>query len=73
VLTPLLEEDDGNQEYESIGTHFQIDNHSWDEDHWKFYGDPIYDTNDEFSKAKRADFLSLGSQSYWWYVQKIVK
>jgi hypothetical protein len=58
MLIYSCKEGEGNQEHENIDTLFQIGRNKWDIDRWYFYGDPIYDTDDDSSRAQITDFVS---------------
>jgi hypothetical protein len=56
IETSFDEEHDSHE----IDALFLIEKHRWDKDCFHFDGDPIYDTDDDSSRAKIADFWSLG-------------
>jgi hypothetical protein len=57
---PLFDEEHDNKEIENIDALLHIERHKWDISCFYFDGDPIYDTDDDGSKDKIADFWSCG-------------
>lgn len=52
-------EKEGSQRDKDEDINFQVGSHSLDVNCWKFYGDPIYDTDLDDSREESVEFLPL--------------
>jgi hypothetical protein len=60
LVNPSFDEEHDDHEIENIDDFFHIERHRWDMHCFHFDGDPIYDTDDDGSRVKIANFWSYG-------------
>ena len=60
IFISLSFEDKVNQVYDVMDTSFRVFYYNRDNDHWKFYGDQIYDASSDESIDKNVEFEPLG-------------